>query len=230
MANSKNKNTKHIRKDTPSIQPIRIGGSLPIRCSNHDRIIEVAEPDGWENLLGGCDQLCGGTLPCGHPCELVCHPISHEEVNCIKCRSKQRLLDRANGVDPTPGETAPLEPRPSTGSKTSVSKSSDSWTNFADHEPARVQKRIDLYQSSPEKTDPKLIDHGAESELTPTLQQMHFGLDGAADGPYRPASAESGRVHYVDIYQTGGKNGKKDEDGQNRKNGKDWSKENSLLD
>lgn len=223
MAAKKRHQTKAIRKDIPPTQPVRIGSSFPVRCSKHDRLVEIEGPDGWEKLLGGCDQPCGGTLPCGHPCELVCHPVSHEDVNCAKCRSKQRPQDSATGVDPKPGESAPLEPRPSSDSKTSVSKSTDSWKAFTNDEPARIQKHIDSYQSSPEKTDPKLIDLGSADDATANMQRMNLGFDGAADVPSR-SFVGGARVQYVDFFKIGGN---EEEYG---KQGEDWSKENSLLD
>ncbi|KAF2163371.1 hypothetical protein M409DRAFT_68628 [Zasmidium cellare ATCC 36951] len=208
MAAKKHDQTKAIRKDIPPTQPVRIGSSFPVRCSNHDRLVEIEEPDGWEKLLGGCDQPCGGTLPCGHPCELVCHPVSHEDVNCAKCRSKQRPQDNAIGVDPRPGENVLLEPRPSTGSKTSVSKSTDSWKAFTNDEPARVQKHIDSYQSN---------------DATANMQRMNLGFDGAADVPSR-SSFGGARVQYVDVFKIGGN------EEEHGKQGEDWSKEDSLLD
>lgn len=231
MANNKKdrKKYKDILADAPTVEPIRIGTSFPVRCSNHDRPVQIAEPDQWENLLGGCDQLCKGTLPCGHPCELVCHPIPHDQVNCTKCRSKERVpqdedSDHSTGSaqrDPNPVDKGLLEPRPSSGSKSSVSKSTDSWRNYAGQEHASYHKRMESYQSNSVTADQKLIDDDDPKDLAKNMKRMNFGLDGAADVPGSSGDGESRRMQYKEVYQIGFKS---------KTNVEDWSKTNSLLD
>lgn len=226
MANKARRKYRDIRDDVPPVQPVRLGDKFPVRCSNHGNLVEIAEPDQWEKLLGGCEDPCGGTLPCGHPCELVCHPISHEEVNCTKCRSTQRVLqpedsDDGNGNGSAGRDPRPLEPRPSPGSKSSVSKSTDSWNNYAGEEHASYHKRIESYQSPSVKTDQKLIDDGVPKDVTKNMKHMNLGLDGTADVPGRPGDGENERVRYKEMYQIAVKA---------KTDAEDWSKANSLLD
>lgn len=229
MANKTSKKFKDIRGDVPPVQPIRLGATFPIRCSTHGRLVEIAEPNQWENLLGGCDQPCKGTLPCGHACELVCHPIPHDQVNCAKCRFKERVSqdedsDHSNGSaqrDPKPSEKRPLELRPSSGSKSSVSKSTASWNNYADQEYASYHKRVESYQSTSVESEQKLIDDDEPKDLTKNMKHMNLGLDGAADVLGRSGDGESRRMQYKEMYQIGAK-AKTDVE--------DWSKTNSLLD
>ncbi|GAB7362881.1 hypothetical protein MBLNU230_g3183t1 [Neophaeotheca triangularis] len=61
----------------------RLSDILPVRCSNHDVITEVADPSDWEKIAaGGCKQTCKDLLPCGHRCPLTCHSFPHDIVNC----------------------------------------------------------------------------------------------------------------------------------------------------
>lgn len=63
-----------------------LDGGFPITCSNHGTVISIMEADDWLGLAGGCDEDCGGILPCGHDCPLKCHPFDHEMVLCrIPC-------------------------------------------------------------------------------------------------------------------------------------------------
>jgi hypothetical protein len=41
---------------------------------------------------GGCRLPCNTQLECGHTCKMLCHPISHREINCIQECSKPRPL------------------------------------------------------------------------------------------------------------------------------------------
>jgi hypothetical protein len=57
-------------------------GGLPITCVKHNTTIQVNDPEMWTMLAGGCTKLCGGLLPCDHPCPLACHPYDHQRVKC----------------------------------------------------------------------------------------------------------------------------------------------------
>lgn len=70
-----------------STSPKRLEQVLPIRCKNHGRTVLMRYPEEWENTEGGCMEKCDTTLSCGHPCPLLCHPYSHENVPCpISCQ------------------------------------------------------------------------------------------------------------------------------------------------
>jgi hypothetical protein len=60
-----------------------VDGGLPVTCSKHGKITRLYEARHFDQVLaGGCDQPCGGVLPCGHPCEVHCHPADHTQISC----------------------------------------------------------------------------------------------------------------------------------------------------
>jgi helicase required for RNAi-mediated heterochromatin assembly 1 len=59
-----------------------VDGGLPIYCEKHNEWTRIRQPDDWVGLNGGCEQKCGGTLDCGHPCVYACHPFDHSTVPC----------------------------------------------------------------------------------------------------------------------------------------------------
>ncbi|KAE9364989.1 P-loop containing nucleoside triphosphate hydrolase protein [Stipitochalara longipes BDJ] len=61
-----------------------VDGGLPVTCDNHGKITRLYESYHFDQVVvGGCDTACGGTLLCGHPCKIQCHPLGHE---CVQCR------------------------------------------------------------------------------------------------------------------------------------------------
>lgn len=58
--------------EAPTVR--RIGKRLPVVCSNHGNTCYMEHPECWDLINGGCDLPCEGTLFCGHPCVLKCHP------------------------------------------------------------------------------------------------------------------------------------------------------------
>ena len=65
-----------------AVEPRRVGFHLPLTCQNHGKKTYVACHEDIDNLNGGCSSRCSDALPCGHACELSCHPVSHDLVNC----------------------------------------------------------------------------------------------------------------------------------------------------
>ncbi len=69
-----------------------IGYGLPLYCPVHpDNKLEARVPEDFlKRPEGGCTQLCGMRLPCGHVCEQLCHPKDreHKKKNCSKICSK----------------------------------------------------------------------------------------------------------------------------------------------
>ncbi|GJQ79482.1 hypothetical protein Trydic_g16335 [Trypoxylus dichotomus] len=69
-----------------------LGTSLALRCQiHHDKITAVANETDFQKVSeGGCDLICGQSLPCGHQCKSFCHILNrdHNEYqckeNCIK--------------------------------------------------------------------------------------------------------------------------------------------------
>ncbi|XP_065342326.1 NFX1-type zinc finger-containing protein 1-like [Cloeon dipterum] len=71
--------------------------ALPLRCEVHPSYkFQVAKAEDFQKLAphGGCNQICGEQLNCGHTCKSVCHllQISHDSIKCYEpC---ERLCDR----------------------------------------------------------------------------------------------------------------------------------------
>ena len=80
-----------------SASPMRLLDELPLFCHKHKKTIRIGYPEHFEELEGGCLLYCNETLPCGHVCELRCHPYSHDGLVCSEpC---QRVLDCGHGCD-----------------------------------------------------------------------------------------------------------------------------------
>jgi len=66
----------------------QIGPSLRLRCSQHPETeLLVSKPEHFEIISpeGGCNELCGKRLDCGHRCDFLCHAKArHKVVGCRK--------------------------------------------------------------------------------------------------------------------------------------------------
>ncbi|KJE90624.1 hypothetical protein CAOG_001908 [Capsaspora owczarzaki ATCC 30864] len=67
----------------------QIGDSFRVKCDVHGEIGIAAKPGDLPALApdGGCNRPCAIRLPCGHPCELKCHPNTpgrHETDRCMR--------------------------------------------------------------------------------------------------------------------------------------------------
>ncbi len=63
----------------------RNGRSLPLQCSRHRTITEVASIADFSKVKdGGCGKKCGARLPCNHVCPRNCHPS--EDVHEQPCK------------------------------------------------------------------------------------------------------------------------------------------------
>ncbi|KAF1985438.1 P-loop containing nucleoside triphosphate hydrolase protein [Aulographum hederae CBS 113979] len=60
----------------------RIGYRIPVVCQIHGKKTWLGEPDDFSNINGGCSEPCREILPCGHSCQLRCHPFEGARVNC----------------------------------------------------------------------------------------------------------------------------------------------------
>ena len=68
-----------------------IGDSLALYCQKHPQKINyVKTPEDFRNVRnGGCDLECDERMNCGHKCELLCHPFTHERLQCLRpCERK----------------------------------------------------------------------------------------------------------------------------------------------
>eukprot|EP01105_Mastigella_eilhardi_P023676 TRINITY_DN6013_c0_g1_i1.p1 TRINITY_DN6013_c0_g1~~TRINITY_DN6013_c0_g1_i1.p1 ORF type:complete len:1190 (-),score=202.15 TRINITY_DN6013_c0_g1_i1:1691-5260(-) len=62
---------------------------IPLRCARHPETeVKVHDPGDFGRLAynGGCTQVCGFRLRCGHACERLCHPViaEHDAYPCGK--------------------------------------------------------------------------------------------------------------------------------------------------
>jgi hypothetical protein len=66
----------------------QIGHTLRLRCPRHpDKMLIVSKPEDFEVVApeGGCSELCGQRLNCGHSCEFLCHAeVRHRVAGCRK--------------------------------------------------------------------------------------------------------------------------------------------------
>ncbi|KAH4973379.1 hypothetical protein HBI78_001190 [Parastagonospora nodorum] len=74
---------KDSKVQVKSGQKRRVGYNLPLQCTAHNRKIWIEDPADWDEIHGGCDRKCGGTLPCQHKCPYRCHPFGHDQINCM---------------------------------------------------------------------------------------------------------------------------------------------------
>ena len=62
--------------------------ALPLCCSIHNKVTLVSSGDDFNQVPeGGCLELCGTRLPCGHSCPRVCHPGIQDHMT-YRCRKK----------------------------------------------------------------------------------------------------------------------------------------------
>jgi hypothetical protein len=66
----------------------KLGPPLSLSCSVHGTSsggVVVTNADDFDKCPhGGCTKLCRQKLECGHICNLICHPISHEDMKCLE--------------------------------------------------------------------------------------------------------------------------------------------------
>ncbi|ROV98679.1 hypothetical protein VMCG_06750 [Cytospora schulzeri] len=72
---------------------------LPLTCQNHEKEIWTKKPEDFVGNAGGCWVKCDGTLPCGHPCALMCHTVGHEMLPCLRpCPKRLSCGHKCAGV------------------------------------------------------------------------------------------------------------------------------------
>jgi len=66
-----------------------LANALPLFCSFHNKTTPVSSSKdiATKAPAGGCVEICGIRLSCGHSCPLVCHP-SNKNHSLYKCRKK----------------------------------------------------------------------------------------------------------------------------------------------
>ncbi|KAJ5672897.1 ATP binding protein [Penicillium longicatenatum] len=74
--------TKVLKIMTTNANNMRVGRVFKLTCKSHGRPINISAPGDWKDRNGGCQQDCGATLQCGHPCPISCHGFDHQVVVC----------------------------------------------------------------------------------------------------------------------------------------------------
>jgi hypothetical protein len=70
---------------------------FPACCTQHANQTRIAKPDDFKNRCpdGGCHEICGAKLPCGHACPLRCHPdVSEAFHGKVKCSTVMSMSCR----------------------------------------------------------------------------------------------------------------------------------------
>ena len=71
----------------------RIGDSLALQCHVHSDapVVHASRAEDFDKCpLGGCLKSCGAIMDCGHMCTLVCHPVDHSMIKCMRECTKPR--------------------------------------------------------------------------------------------------------------------------------------------
>ncbi|EYC20785.1 hypothetical protein Y032_0021g423 [Ancylostoma ceylanicum] len=64
-----------------------VSSILTIKCQSHGNVQEIEDPSEFaeKSPEGGCQEICGASLQCGHSCPRRCHPIDdHATYTCIQ--------------------------------------------------------------------------------------------------------------------------------------------------
>lgn len=189
--------------EVPAVQPSRFDQSLPLRCLKHNNITLVSEPEHFDAIFGGCKSPCGGTLPCGHPCQLPCHPMPHDEVNCPACPKRTEPSKPAIAYDRAdPNRSSDSSPSRSTSSK------ADSWNSFSTRESSRVdgarrQGRANYIPLSQRASPTKdKVATGDIQRVVHGVGSLSMGLDGAMPEGSSSKNAAPARHRFTDQHTT----------------------------
>jgi len=224
--------------EAPKMEPVsRLAEALPLRCSNHNAQTLVEDPAGWEGIMGGCQRQCIGHLPCGHKCELKCHPFAHDEVNCHRPCGKAlscghgpcaqrcgeicacKLCQKARGRPLITGRGPPSD------GKDALSRMSspESWKSFAEREPIRYATAASgpiSARTSPSKSNlsSDLLELSVEDEDDMKIAKYGLGARASPSVPVveLPTMGEEVRAAVKETPDTSNK--------------EDWSQKKSLLD
>ncbi|RCN33448.1 hypothetical protein ANCCAN_20731 [Ancylostoma caninum] len=64
-----------------------VSSILTIKCQSHGNVQEIEDPSEFaeKSPEGGCQEVCGASLPCGHNCPRRCHPFDdHATYTCLQ--------------------------------------------------------------------------------------------------------------------------------------------------
>ena len=222
---------KKNKKERPKFEYHRLDDVLPVRCVNHGKKTIIAKPDDWERIVGGCEERCGKRQPCGHACELACHPFSHDVINCNQClATKKAQVAGPSKSEPPNGSSGSKSPRqqPDMGSELI------SWNTFAEatarhsaeakasYSPKKDLTPADTKTGQDHEVDLlglNLVDEADHNAQQPTLEAATNSTNGT-NFSQKPHDGTTVRGKWRDRLMYDGAQGLV----------KDWSKEDSLLD
>lgn len=78
--------------------------TIQLKCQTHGVTNVIKAPGDFQKIPGGgCTQMCGTRLDCGHVCKQVCHPLvkasetsdGHEDYRCLQPCKRQRPCGHA---------------------------------------------------------------------------------------------------------------------------------------
>jgi len=138
---------------------LHLDGGLPVTCMNHGTTTVIFEADDWTRYSGGCSEPCGEILPaCGHVCANRCHPVDHDQINCLEACLK--VLPCGHGCSRTCGERCYCmacelalreNPRPNRTKASSLVSGWEESPPKAAYRDARITSDSE-YESSPRKS------------------------------------------------------------------------------
>ena len=246
MSDNKDANPKMVKeKNRLKIEPVnRITTVLPVRCANHGNTTEIKDSEDWEGLYGGCKLPCASKLACGHKCTLPCHPFSHEEVLCHEACGK--VLPCGHACCEECGEPCSCKKcskgRGKTTERSNIQRGgdmeggdagspqlsdSDSWNSFAEMEPARYASAAAAMSTRPSqaKTD------SASWDLIDIEAEKMMGELSVSAGNSRSQSQKSSSTEGKPLTEKERKKWTETVGGNKTVgHGRDWSREDSLLD
>jgi helicase required for RNAi-mediated heterochromatin assembly 1 len=227
----------------------RLAEALPLRCSNHAKLTEIIDPDGWSENMGGCQEKCGGLLPCGHPCVLTCHPFSHDMVNCFeRCKKKLTCCGKpcqepcgascaCKSCCPPPAEDDPPDTTALTAANLhnhGYQSSAAHWQSFATEAPKRYAEEVASINSS-RRTSPEKSNNSTkhtEASIIEPMKDLSIAFGDTDVTPQsqahrgaapREVAARGGRKKWTSVPSM-------PKSSQQSMHKKDWSKAGSLLD
>nr|POF22193.1 helicase required for rnai-mediated heterochromatin assembly 1 [Quercus suber] len=219
----------------PRLEAKRLSQSLEVTCTNHGNKVLIKEPDDWEKITGGCEKECGARLPCGHTCQVTCHPFSHDFITCEK--SCIRTLSCGHVCGGTCGEPCfcrlcsgivknephhnIIEKEDDSSVETPAVSTPISWRSFASEESQRYA--LAASAPAPRTTSPEKMA-GALDGITPPTSGS---LQSAAP---RDVQQNIRQMLMPELVTEGLHDAPSSTDEVKRLPFEDWSKADSLLD
>ena len=158
---------------------------LPLKCSRHSNVFQAQIHTDFDNLNGGCDQRCDQIRPCGHACQLACHPFECEASRCEEeCSSIMPCghnCTRGCGVKPCHCEpcmgygSRNVKPTRTTIPKAdpeAIVNGKAKWDDFASggHHDADLQAFEDMEKARDERT--KSVEPATLKAELPTIDEL----------------------------------------------------------